>query len=364
MATDATESGKISADQIRWGLHPDQSFLGRPIDPEVVARVRSSLDKYQGPRCLEDHERIVAAKVGAAKSWDRAATAEYWAWMHRVKDRLEPGFTLPDDPKKGMPSQEEYIKANVDRGLKEMREQSKEYKAWIESMKAAKEREKREVVEAKAEADAQFNAAAGAAEEARKKRDAEIRSAVRQTEDKYWKWHSDMKARVAQRPSSAPAARDSGVECAASMAARKKAEWSRTYREIGQEYSVWVQNVSKPKFSLPLAKEDREGRIRREAVAKSRVRKAHKEEKKYFSDLDEVYSKHHERIMGHVKDRLEADKKYNEDQEQMHACLAIKTEREKKRQQAVVRESRKVLKDIEKRVKEKPLFLEMAYAAQ
>merc|ERR1711988_489272 len=94
-----------------WRVPADQSYLGKTIDPDVVSRVRESLDQYQGPRSAAEQEAIIAAKAAEAKKMDRAVTTEYWAWTHRMKEGAVPTFKLPEDPRKGMPTQEERIKA-------------------------------------------------------------------------------------------------------------------------------------------------------------------------------------------------------------------------------------------------------------
>lgn len=350
-----------SLPSVTWGLHPDQSYLGKPVDPDIVARVRGTLDKYQGPRSLQEHEKIVAAKCAAAQKFDRALSAEYWAWTKRVKEEGVASFTLPEDPRKDMPSQEEYIQANVERGLREMRKKNSEYKAWVASMEAKKVAEQRQQLEAKAAADEAFNNAADARAEDRRKRDEEAQAGGGLAEAQYWHWHREMKERVSKRPSSAPAARSSGVESASSMAQKKKLENLRWDKAIGSEYSSWVRSVSVPKFRLPTADMDLDGRKAKATAAKVRQRQARKEEHNYLKQVDEMKQKHHARIMGMVEDRLNADKQYNEDHEAFAESLVAKQQEEKQRQRAVTAKSRKELAEIYKRVKDKPLFLEKAY---
>lgn len=345
-----------------WGLHPDQSYKGKPVDPDVVARVRTTLDKFRGPRSMAERESIIAAKVKASKTFDASLSAEYWAWARRVKEESLPVFQLPPDGNRGKLSQEEYIQARVDEGLRDMRRKSIEYKQWVESMAARKQAEQLEMLEAKASADESYKAAAEEREEARRQHDAEYVQQVRQEEAQYWKWHTQMKERVKQRPSSAPAARSSGVESPAAMAQKKKADSIRIYKTMALEYNEWLRDASQPKFKLPLSRVDHEGIARREAAAQERIKQARKEEVKYFKEVQQMRRKHHTRIMGMVQERLDADKVYAKDHELAAQTLAGKLEAEKRRQREISAKSRKELKSMYKRMKERPLQIEVAYS--
>lgn len=130
---------------------------------------------------------------------------------------------------------------------------------------------------------------------------------------------------------------------------------------IGSEYSSWVRTVSKPKFRLPTADMDLEGREAKVVAAKARRKQARKEECNYLKQVNHMNEKHHARIMGMVEARLNADKKYNEEHEAVTQSLAAKKEEDKRRQRVVAAQSRKELVEMYKRVKEKPLLLEKAY---
>jgi len=358
----AGEAGAKTSPTQAWGLHPDQSFLGKPIDPDVVARVRGSLDKYQGPRSIQEQERIIGSKVSEAKKFAGALSAEYWAWTKKVKEDGGSCFKLPDDPKKGMPTQEEHIRTKVAEGLREMRKDTLEYKAWLQSLREKKEREKQEELEKKQLADIAFNQAADARFEERMQKAAEFRNEFKQRGKKYWQTElPQMKSKAALRPSSCPAPVSSGVESAASMAQRRKQESIRIQKTMSAEYSEWLRDVSVARFVLPLRPSDREERARQAELANQRVKDAAKEQAAYFKKLKEVEKFHHERIMGVVKERLEADKKYELEHEAVAKSQAAQREEQKQARREHEKKCRKELKDMATRVKEKKLFLEVAY---
>lgn len=348
-------------DQVACRLHADQSFFGKPIDPEVVARVRDSLDQYQGPRSVDEQEKIIARKVAEARSHSSAVSAEYWKWTHRVKEEGVPSFKLPKDPRKGMPTQEEYIKARVEEGLDEMRKNTKQHKSWVESLAKRMAAEKLLQLEAKKEADGAFSGAADERAENIRKRHAGIQKKKREEEKQYWQWHQEMKERVDSRPCSAPSAMQSGVESVSSMTMKKMQETMRMNQAIGSEYSSWVRSVSVPKFQLPTAHVDHEERSRRVEAWKERRKQASKDQGDYYEEVEQMKQKHHARIMGVVKERLEADKKFDEAHEAVAHGLELKMAEQKQKQAVVAAKSRRELKEMFKRVSEKPLFLEVAY---
>lgn len=344
-----------------YRMPADQSYLGRPVDPEIVSRVRASLDKYAGPRTAADNERIISAKVGDKKKWDREVSSEYWSWCKKVYEESEPSFKLPEDPRKGMPTQDQYINERVKKGLKDMREKSVEYKAWVASLRQRQAAKIQEDLQAKKAADEEFENAAQERYEERRKRDEAMCGEVAQQESKYWNWLSGMKESVKKRPSSAPAARGTGNESPAALAQKKKAESTRILKTMSSEYSEWLESVSVKKFTLPTAFVDHEDRNRRAAAQKERARQARKGQKTYLNEVKQMERKHHARIMGMVQERLEADRKFDEDHEAFAQSLVAKQEAERQRQREISVRSRKELKGIYQRVKDKPLFLETAY---
>lgn len=355
---DETRRRPASAGGGGWGLHADQSYLGRPVDPNVVARVRGSLDKYRGPRTAADKDKIIAGKVAENQRFDRAISAEYWAWTQQCG---EPSFKLPEDPRKGMPSQDEYIQMRVENGLRGMRQDTVEYRAWLESLDERMEAEKLEKLKEKKAADAVFNNALQARYEERRQRKEEAQEQSGAAAAQYWRWLQGMKTNVAKRPSSAPAARSSGVESASSMAQRKKQESMRIQKCMSSEYSEWLRDVSVAKFTLPTAHVDKEAKTRKAMADKQRMKQAQREQSAYFKEVKQMERRHHSRIMFKVKERLDADKRYDEEHEAVAKSLAEKGEAEKERQRAIELKSREELKNIYKRVDERPLFLEVAY---
>lgn len=344
-----------------WRLHADQSYLGRPIDPDVVSRVRDSLDQYQGPRSRAEQEAIIAARAGEVRKANNAVSKEYWEWTHRVKETAVPTFKLPEDPRKGMPSQESRIRENVEKGKRDMRKMTAEHKQWVASVQSALKDEQMEKVKQKAAADELYNQDQLAREEKIKQKYQEQNKQKKQKENEYWRWHRQMKERVSQRPCSAPPPKNSGVESASSMSHRKAQETQRINREISSEYSMWLKSVSCPSFTPPTVPVDHERQARLAAMAEERTKQMRKLQKEYKGEVESFQQKHHKRIMGMVRQRLENDRKFNDAMEFAKEELAMKAEGEKKKQRAVAAKTAREIHEIKKRVKAKPLFLEVAY---
>jgi len=343
-------------------IHPDQSYLGRPIDPEIVKRVRGSLDCFTGPRTMEAREKIIMDKSEAKIRQNRAQSAEYYAWAQKVKEETVPSFKLPEDPRKGMPSQEEYIKTRVKKGLRELRDKTSDYKAWVEELKTAQAYKLHEKLEAKMSADEAFNNANASREHDREKRDAEIVEKVRAQQAEYWSWLKGMKDEVAKRPNSAPIATISGAQSATSLADKKRQESTKALRAMRAEYQEWLQGVAVAKFELPYHEVvTAEEHIRRHESAKAKVAQAKKEQSGYFEKVRQMERKHHGRIMKVVKKRLDADAEFNANHEDAARSLAGKMEEEKQRQSAIMRKSRNELEEMYARVRARPMFLEKAY---
>merc|ERR1712080_135515 len=110
---------------------------------------------------------------------------------------------------------------------------------------------------------------------------------------------------------------------------------------IGSEYSTWVRTVSVPKFRLPTTEVDYEGRNRRAAEVKERIKRAQKEQTDYYEEVKQMERKHHARIMCVVTERLDADKRFNEAHEAAAQTLGMKMEEQKQKQRAVASKSRR-----------------------
>merc|ERR1711904_400863 len=122
-----------------------------------------------------------------------------------------------------------------------------------------------------------------------------------------------MKQRVASRPHSAPAAKETGVESPNTMAAKKKREMEQALRQRSMEYNQWLQNVSQAKFKLPFHQvvHPEEKKRRAEAV-KAKIEENQANTDKYFMNVKKMEAKHHARIMRSLKVKLKADQLYNE----------------------------------------------------
>lgn len=343
-------------------IHHDQSHLGRPIDPEVVARVRHSLNMYQGPRSMADTMDIVIARADEKQRKFKALNDEYAVYIQKVKDEAQPVFKFDTDPRKGMPTQEEYIKARVKKGLREIGETTSNYNTWIEGLRAKMEYKRREQLQAKLRADEEFANAGASREEERKQRDAAIQENVRLTQAEYWKWLREMKEEVDMRPNSAPAAVASGAESASAAEDKKRRERIAEFKKNSSEYMDWAQTLDNGVFELPYHPVvDAEEHQRRIDAKSIKVKEFNKESAAYFDRVREMERKHHGRIMRVVTKRLEADKQFNRSRDEAASQLELKMEEHRQKELEQSLNSRQELKDMYQRVRDKPMFLELAY---
>jgi len=345
------------------GLHPDQSFLGKPIDPEIVARVRGSLRKYKGPKSIEERDKIIADKAAAKQRANKEQTEIYLSYLEKVKAESVPSFKLPEDSMKGRPSSDDYIKANVRKGLRELRDKTSDYKAWVENVKIKKEMELHEKVRAKLQADESFKNDALAREQERARRDEEIQKQVHEQQQKYWRWLKGMKVEVSKRPGSAPPPQPTGAESTEALTKKKRAESTQALRKQTAEYREWLASVSQARFELPHHPVvDREEQERRIAEAKRRREEDRKSSKAYFEKVRQMEKKHDERIQRALDVKKQADDRYNADRGAAADMLASKLLAEQERQRAIAEKSREELREMYHRVKAKPLHIEHLYS--
>jgi len=342
-------------------LCPDQSYLGRPVDPEIVARVRSSLDKYTGPRTTAEHEKIIADKAEKKQKATQQQTAEYLAWAQKVKAETVCTFKLPEDSRKKNAS-DDYIKSKVKHGLRVMRETNENYKVWVAGMAQKQAFKLHEKLNEKRMADASFNDGAANREHDRALRDAAIRGQVADQQAQYWSWLKTMKSEVDKRPNTAPPAGTTGVESVEAMAKKKRAELQREFKKTGAEYAEWLVSVQKPKFALPPPYSFAEDRERKAVIARQKAEDLKKTTNEYFQNVRKVQEKHHDRIMRKVDQKKRADAMYNDQQASGAEMLAAKLEAEGQRQREIALKSKQELRDMYDRVKAKPMFLEVAYS--
>lgn len=359
--------GEVSAAAFPWSapdlgqLSPDQSYLGRPVDPEIVSRVRKSLAKYKGPKTVAEQEAIIAAQAGERQRKQKEQSNEYWARIEKVKAEVEPSFKLPPDSLKGKPTQEEYIKKNVKRGLREMRQKSVDYKAWIGDLKTDQAARMSQKVQAKMCADKAFNQGAEDRERERMRRDAEIHDQAVQKSSQYWRWLKDMKEEVKKRPGSAPAIRTCDAEAKAET--KKSTENAEARKKASAEYAAWLRTINQAKFELPFhVVVDQEEQERRDAALRQKIEDGKKASAQYFEEVQRMEQKHHDRVMQRLRKKLQADAKYNEGR--AAAVNMKKTQMEAKKQmfEEIAANSRQEVKDMYAKVKAKPLFLEVAYS--
>jgi len=171
-----------------------------------------------------------------------------------------------------------------------------------------------------------------------------------------------MKGDVAKRPGSAPPARASGVESVEALTKKKHKESVKALKKMSSEYSEWLKSVSQARFELPShTVVTREEQDRRNAEFNRRLEEDQQHQKQYYEGIRKMEQKHHNRIMRRLKEKQEADKRYNENQEAAADALAAKMEQERQRQRAISLKSQQELNEMKIRVKSKPLWLELAY---
>lgn len=343
-------------------LHPHRSFLKKPVDPDVVARVRSSLAKYKGPKSVAESDMIIRKQAEQRHQKMKSDTEQYYAWLQKQpEDMNKRGFIMPDNPQQGRPSSAQYIQEKVKNGLREMREKDKDYKAWLEDHRNMHAAQLRKKLKAKRIADAEFDQEALEHERLRAERDAEIHAEVAQQSTKYWMWLREMKKEVASRPSSAPPAQTSGVESPASMARKKQQESIAALKARRKEYSAWLRSVSEPKFKMPYYEVSSEELERRAAYAKKMADDDNTTRNEYNEFIHKMERKHHMRVMRALKDKLLADRQFDEDQEANAKERNAKEEQKKQQKREVSLKYRQELADMHSRIRAKPLFLENAY---
>jgi len=343
-------------------LHPDRSYFKRPVDPEIVARVRCSLAKYKGPKSFAENDMMIRKQAEQRQRKMKADTEQYYVWLQKQpEDMNKRGFIMAENPQKGRPSSAQYIREKVKHGLRDMREKDKDYKAWVEDRREKHSEELREKLKEKQMADAAFEQDAEEQTLLRAERDADIQAEVAQVSTKYWSWLRDMKKEVASRPSSAPPARKSEVESAATMAKKKQQESITALHARRKEYSSWLQSVSEPKFKMPYYEVSSDELERRAAYAKKMAVDDHRVRAEYSDFVQRMERKHHMRVMRALKEKLVADKQFNEDQEAAGKERNAQGEQKKQQQREIALNYRQEVSDIYSRIKAKPLFIENAY---
>jgi hypothetical protein len=288
---------------------------------------------------------------------------QYYAWLQKQpEDMSKRGFIMPE-PTKGRPSSAQYIGEKVKNGLRDMREKDKDYKAWVEYSKEKHVRELRKKLKAKRAADAAFNQEAEEQERLRAERDAEIQAEVAQQSTKYWSWLREMKKEVATRPSSAPPARKSDVESPTSMAKKKQKESIAAWRARQRDYASWLESVSESKFKLPYWEVSSDELERRAAYAKQMAADDQRVRAEYSEFIQKTERKHHMRVMRALKEKLLADKQFNEDQEAAAKERNAKAEQQKQQMRETALNYRQEVIDIYSRTKSQPLQIEKAYGS-
>jgi hypothetical protein len=346
-------------------MHPDQSFKGKPIDPHTVRRVRAALNRYKGPRTAEESQEIVNKKVQAKIQKAKDETAEYLAWAAKVKAETVPSFRFPKDPKAGMMSNDEYVKKKVKDGIREMREKNTDYKAWIEDLKVKQDFKLQEKLQEKLKGDEDFAEAAARQNAERAERDAEIQRQVAETQAQYWTWLRSMKGEVAKRPCSVPpATKQDPNNSVEALTAKRKKEMGAVMTQQATEYKTWLESVQVKKFELPLITiVSQEEKDRRRERDKKRAEDFQKQSSVYIEGVRKMEQKHHERIMKRLKEKMDGDKAFNEAGAARDEIMAARREEEAQKRREIHQKTKQDLKDMYKQVKERPLWIEMAYNA-
>lgn len=306
---------------------------------------------------------IIRKQAVQKQSKMKGDTDQYYAWLQKQpEDMSKRGFIMPENPNKDRPCSAQYIKEKVKTGLREMREKDKDYKAWVEHRRLQHAKDLRKKLKAKRTADAAFEQENEEQARIRAARDAEIQADVAQQSAKYWAWLRDMKKEVASRPSSAPPARITDVESAASMAKKKQQESVAALRARRKEYSSWLQSVSEPKFKLPYYEVSSEELERRAAYVKKMADDDHRGRSEYSDFIQRMERKHHLRVMRALKEKLLADREFDQNQEVATKARHAHADHQKQQLRDVEVNYRQELDDMYSRIKAKPLFIENAYS--
>lgn len=306
-------------------------------------------------------EQLIAQKAQEGLVAMRAREKEYWHYVKKMKDEIEPNFKLPADAYVGTEPVQDKINRQVRAAQEKMAQTTKEYETWL--AKNAEEHEERvkEKLQAKLVADKEYGAAREGAGRQRAIKLKQAKKKSKDTEDKYWQWLEEAKADVARRtsyPQQSTSAKSVDAYVQEKLAAAIPEQQARD-----AEYAEWLKAVSKPKFTLPYIKVDsvqeRDRKIGEVAKRKAAVlAKTGAEYNKWVSDRK---VEHEERLQEKVQAKFAADADFQRQREEDAAMLSGKFADAERMREEVAERSRNEVAAMYKKVKRRPLMIHENY---
>eukprot|EP00933_Yihiella_yeosuensis_P044302 TRINITY_DN39398_c0_g1_i1.p1 TRINITY_DN39398_c0_g1~~TRINITY_DN39398_c0_g1_i1.p1 ORF type:complete len:370 (+),score=104.61 TRINITY_DN39398_c0_g1_i1:74-1183(+) len=334
----------------------------RRSSPQAKAmrtRIVSTMDLYPG---IRDREAFIHERKQNKFKEFKENHKKYHEWLRDMKQRIQPSFKLPEDQYKGKKSADDEIMEKVDKAQRQMQDGDAAYKVWLEGLRQKQEERIAEQLEER-------KAELAAFEKDREERGAEVDKKRREEADerraasgKYWKWLAGTKEMIDGRPSKIPDVKSMGPSVD-EIVAKKRAALTKEMDEMHQEYHQWLASVSKPKFELPSMKVN--SKAERDAIinaqAKKGIEKMDAQAAEYNKWVKEMQAQHQERIMEKVREKLRADREFDRKQEEAEALLEEKMAKAKEEADKVAADTKKAIKELQDRVKSRPLLIEQAY---
>mmetsp|Transcript_57420 Transcript_57420/g.134432 ORF Transcript_57420/g.134432 Transcript_57420/m.134432 type:complete len:382 (-) Transcript_57420:74-1219(-) len=326
---------------------------------DIRRRVLAAVDRYPG---LKSAEEYVAAKAGAAREKDRQAEKEYWGNLKKFKDEVKSVFKLPSDSYAGKRSVQEEIMEKVEAGQRKLAETDMNYQLWLQEMQRKAEEKKQEKIQQR-KTDIEELQQRKIEIQAQLQKDLEQKSAgFKEKEKAYWNWLAEAKQAVAARPGVAPLQKFEG-KSVEELVAEKKAALNKEVTAREQEYKVWLESVSKPKFKLPSQAVNTPAQ-RQMIIAESAKRGLEKlnattsEYQKWVKEMEQLKN---EAMMEKVKNKLQADREDDKRRENAMNALQEKMAFQKAEEDRKAKESKEEVFRMYHKVHCKPLLIEQAY---
>eukprot|EP00931_Biecheleriopsis_adriatica_P124601 TRINITY_DN99751_c0_g1_i1.p1 TRINITY_DN99751_c0_g1~~TRINITY_DN99751_c0_g1_i1.p1 ORF type:complete len:360 (+),score=121.41 TRINITY_DN99751_c0_g1_i1:103-1182(+) len=327
---------------------------------EFRERMIATLDEcYPG---IRDHEANIQQKAQRGVQQIRENEHKYWAWQKKMKEEVKPNFKLPEDSYAGKKPAKLEIMEKAEKGQRALREKNAQYEAWLQDMKRKQEeRMAANLQDRKAELQ---NFAADQKERDRQlnAKRKEEKAARAEKSGRYWEWLAQTKEDIQKRPPIAPLWH-TGSKSVEELTSAKREALTKDFEEKDREYQEWLATIQKPKFSLP--HQEVHSVSQRDALIAQAARKGQQklsqtaaEYKKWVKEMEE---KKKEAMMEKVRQKLQADKDFEQGRELARDALQKKMQEAKKEQDRKAEETRSFLKGLEENMRAKPLLLEQVY---
>eukprot|EP00929_Paragymnodinium_shiwhaense_P111219 TRINITY_DN7894_c0_g1_i3.p1 TRINITY_DN7894_c0_g1~~TRINITY_DN7894_c0_g1_i3.p1 ORF type:complete len:334 (-),score=102.47 TRINITY_DN7894_c0_g1_i3:83-973(-) len=259
---------------------------------------------------------------------------------------------------------EEQIDENIKKANRHAAELDRQYNAWLEDMKAKKQEELRMKVREKSATDGNFAAVQAQLAKQRAAVLAEKRAEAEEVSGEYYAWLGDTLDKVRARPASAPAPpRQSELDRADHEIRRRLRQRKKEAKVRSREYKSWVSEINKTSFRVPppSGKTLKEQSEEIAASAKKGLQKLSATTKEYKHWLADMQGRQQERQEQRLRDKREADKKFDHERELRALALDERRAEEKALQDKVAADTYAQVEELSKRAEQRPLIMEEAY---